>query len=87
VFINREGSGFAPGVDYAIGPDGQSIALGDLNGDGLPELVTANFRSDDLSVLFNTGDGRFANAVSYPDDVRPLQAMLVDVDADGALVW
>ena len=32
----------------------QSVAIGDLNGDGKPDLVTANSRPDTVSVLVNT---------------------------------
>ena len=36
-----------------------SVAIGDVNGDGRPDLVTANSGSDDVSVLLGNGDGTF----------------------------
>ena len=38
----------------------QSVAVGDFDGNGQQDLVTANVRSDDLTVLLGNGDGTFA---------------------------
>ena len=35
------------------------VAIGDVNGDGRPDLVTANNGSGDVSVLLGAGDGTF----------------------------
>jgi hypothetical protein len=44
-------------ISPSIGP--YSIAVGDFNLDGVPDVVTANFMSANASVLLGTGDGRF----------------------------
>jgi hypothetical protein len=46
----------------------QSVAVGDLNGDGKPDLA---FESDDtvgggISILLNTGNGTFSSGAYYP---------------------
>ena len=46
-----------------IGPN--SIALGDFNGDGTPDLVVANYEGNSLSVLLGNGDGTFRTHVDY----------------------
>jgi len=51
----------------SIGPC-QSLAVGDLNGDGKPDLA---FQSNDttgggISILLNTGSGTFGTAIYYP---------------------
>jgi hypothetical protein len=38
---------------FAVGVSPWSIALGDVNGDGNPDIVTANYGSNDVSVLLN----------------------------------
>ena len=50
---------FRPRVDYTIGLGPFSITAVDLNGDGLPDLATADFTSGTTSVLLNKGNGTF----------------------------
>ena len=45
---------FTTGQDFAVGSVPYSVSIGDLNGDGKPDLVVANLRSDTVSVLLNT---------------------------------
>lgn len=49
---------FADKVDYGVGDAPNSVAVADVNGDGRPDLVTANVDSDDVSLLLNQGNGR-----------------------------
>jgi hypothetical protein len=41
------------------------MAVGDLNGDGISDIATANSIDDTISVVLNNGDGTFQDAVSY----------------------
>jgi hypothetical protein len=43
-----------------------SVAVRDLNGDGIPDIAAVNFLSQDVSVLLGKGDGTFQAAVNYP---------------------
>ena len=45
--------GLAPNVDFPTGPGTRSISIGDINGDGKPDLAVANF-SNSASILLNT---------------------------------
>ena len=38
---------------FAVGSQPRAVVVADLNGDGLPDLVTANVASDDISVLLH----------------------------------
>jgi autotransporter translocation and assembly factor TamB len=49
---------FAPARNYGTGGGPTSVAIGDLNGDGKPDLVTANVYGNSASVLLNRGEGR-----------------------------
>jgi hypothetical protein len=57
IMLGQAGGGFASPSTYSIGagssPSG--IALGDVNGDGRADIVTANVGSSTVSVLLNTG--------------------------------
>lgn len=90
--------------DAKTGPPGgtppgrapQRVVAGDLNKDGIPDLVTANFLGDAVSVLLGHGDGTFASAVTYSaleDPTVPLgtgqrgngtqSLVIADFDGDG----
>ena len=62
---NGDGS-FQAAVSFAAGDAPISVAVADLDGDSVPDLVTANgYGSDDVSVLLGNGDGSFQAAVSF----------------------
>ena len=43
-----------PNSTFGVGMNSQSVAVGDLTGDGKPDLVVANYISNSLSILVNT---------------------------------
>jgi hypothetical protein len=55
---NGDGTFQAIPISYVAGAGPTSVAVADLNGDGLPDLVVANAYFDSLSILFN--DGKWA---------------------------
>jgi chitobiase/beta-hexosaminidase-like protein/VCBS repeat protein/List-Bact-rpt repeat protein/FG-GAP repeat protein len=55
-----------PAADYFTGDSPSSVAVGDFNGDGRPDLAVANLYSNNVSVLLNNGNGTFQAAVNYP---------------------
>lgn len=78
---NGDGT-FAAAVNYAAGTNPSAIALGDLDGDGKPDLVIANQKPGGLAVLLNKGDGTFGAAVNYAGPSFDAIA-LGDLDGDG----
>lgn len=50
---------FGSPVEYSTGNGPSGIGLGDLNNDGIPDLVTAGHMSDSISTLLGVGDGSF----------------------------
>jgi hypothetical protein len=56
---------FARARSYAAGHGPWSVAIGDLNGDGKPDLATANLNGRSVSVLLNGGDGSFRARRDY----------------------
>lgn len=61
----------------------QGFQLGDVDEDGLPDVVSEMFGEDDVVVAYGQGDGSFSGTqVVLPDHGRP---MLDDFDGDGHL--
>ena len=61
------GDGTLPAADQLCDRQGTplTIAIGDLNGDGKPDLVTANDNNDTVSVFLGNGDGTFQAQTTY----------------------
>ncbi|MET7785134.1 FG-GAP-like repeat-containing protein [Streptomyces sp900116325] len=79
-------STFAPKVDYPTGTGPNSVAVGDFNGDGHVDLVTANASgTDTVSVLLNNGNGTFVAKTDYPTGTGPNSVAVGDFNDDGAL--
>jgi hypothetical protein len=80
---NGEGV-FATAVNYPTGKTPQSVAVGDFNGDLMPDLVVANFDDSNVSVLLGYGKGVFASAttVSYPMGIGPVFVAVGDFNSD-----
>ena len=91
--IGRRGvineTSFAPDVRFPVGDYAFNIAMGDLDGDGKPDLVTANIETADISVLRNTAragaiDGdSFAPRLDLPTVGRAFDVAIGDLDRDG----
>ena len=81
----------AAGSPFKVGGDvPTSIAVGDVDGDHLLDLVTANAGSDTLSVLLGQPDHSFRSAPGSPfqagphsPPVQPFAVAIADIDADG----
>jgi hypothetical protein len=64
--------------------DGPSAIISvDLNGDGIPDLVTANEFSNDISVRLGKGDGTFGAEKRFPAGNEPFYAVAGDFNSNG----
>lgn len=61
----------------------QSIAVVDVNGDGLPDLEIADSGSNVIAVLTGNGDGTFQSPVFYPAGGTPTGIAVADLNHDG----
>jgi hypothetical protein len=80
-------SSFADAVEVAVGNLPLDVAIADLNGDGLPDVVVANSGTDDVSILVNTTapgatTPSFEPSVDVPVAPSPFAVLVVDLNAD-----
>jgi hypothetical protein len=86
---NGDGTFQAP-RKFAVGMLPYTVAIGDVNGDGHPDIVAvtqvnaAQSQSKNaVSVLIGHGDGTFAAAASYAVGSNPVSVAIADFNGDG----
>jgi len=72
----------APGSPFAVGGAPASLAVADLNGDGVPDLVTSN-HTGGVSVLIGSGSGAFTVTAGPATGVFADSVAVGDVNGDG----
>ena len=89
LFLNTSTVGninFAPRVDFSSATFPISVGIGDIDGDGKPDIVTANNSSATITVLQNlstSGNLNFSSALSRTTGSSPRSVSLGDIDGDG----
>jgi hypothetical protein len=69
----------------AVGRFVWSVAVGDFNGDGRPDLAVASSGSNDVSALLGIGDGIFQAGQSFTAGNSPVSVAVGDFNGDGRL--
>ncbi|MGB7622245.1 MAG: VCBS repeat-containing protein [Terriglobia bacterium] len=69
--------------NFVAGYAPTALAFGDVNGDGLQDIVVANSSSDDISILLGKGDGTFSAARNYADIFSTSFVTKADFNGDG----
>src|SRR5207302_6303930 len=86
---NRDGT-FRAALTFAAGSGPYSVAVGDFNGDGRPDLAVANYGSmqqpgTTITVMLGNGDGTFRAATTNTVDRNPSFVVVGDFNGDGKL--
>jgi FG-GAP-like repeat/Abnormal spindle-like microcephaly-assoc'd, ASPM-SPD-2-Hydin len=72
-------------TDLTVGTAPASVISADVNGDGKPDLVVANGKSNTISVLLGTGNGTFASQATFATGSAPYGVAAGDFNGDGKL--
>ena len=82
VLLGQGGGTFAPPVFYDVGQNPSDIAIGDLDGDGYPDLAISNKDDNTVSILVNLQDGSFAPSFTVDVGAAPTSVDIVDLNLD-----
>jgi len=78
------GDGTFGGIaSYDTGLRASSVAIGDLDGDGKPDLAVSNAEPNTVSVLPGNGDGTFGPKVDFGTGFAPASVAIGDLNGDG----
>jgi hypothetical protein len=82
---------FSPQVSYAVSGEPRSISVGDLDGDGQPDLAIATiaagqpFQPGTVVVMRNQGGGVFGTSAGYATGNSPVAVAVGDLNGDGLM--
>jgi hypothetical protein len=62
-----DASSFAAKVDFTTGVNPFGLAIGDVDGDGRPDLITTNYNGNSISVLWNKKSQTIINFTTIPN--------------------
>ncbi len=86
IYLNHGGLDFGDPISIPAGDSPRDIAAGDLDGNGLADLVVVNRNNNTISILPGLGQGRFGvPSLELPTGVSPRQVVLADITGDGVL--
>jgi hypothetical protein len=83
VLLGNSDGTFRTRQTFDVGEEPYSVTLADVNGDGRPDLVTANRAENTVSVLLGTGDGTLQPQQKLDVGSGPISVALADVNGDG----
>jgi len=89
VYRNTSSTGiisFATNIDYTTGLYPEGTSIGDIDGDGKPDIVVTEINSFMLSIFRNTssvGTISFAPRISFATGFNPEFVIIRDLDGDG----
>ncbi len=80
--LHAQGVSFIARRDFPAGTQPAAVAVGDFNGDGVPDLAVAN-SANSVSVLLGNGDGNFQAPLIFPVGIGPQSVVVGDFNGDG----
>jgi hypothetical protein len=86
--VTADAQTFGPANNLTAGLGAHSVAVGDFNGDGIPDLASANAGNGTggtVSIFLGVGDGTFGPKTDLPADRNALSVAVGDFNKDGKL--
>jgi hypothetical protein len=82
VLLNNGDGTFAAPVNYAVGNSPCNVAVADMNGDTVLDLIVANKSDNSLTVLLNQGNGTFVAQAAFTVPAAPVSITAGDFNND-----
>ncbi|CAF1144368.1 unnamed protein product [Adineta steineri] len=86
IFFNTGYGIFINWTTFSTGIDSQPkyVSVVDVNGDNKPDLIVGNFKTSNVGVLLNAGNGRFLNQTIYSTgpNSEPRSVFVADINCD-----
>jgi streptogramin lyase len=79
------GEGMGAAVNYGVGSHPQTVATGDFDGDGTPDLAVVNRDDGTVSILLGNRDGTFRTGQTFAVGAVPVSVVVGDFNGDGKL--
>lgn len=76
---------FLPPTNFGAGINPRSIVSADFNGDGNMDIASANYGSNNVSVLLGNGLGGFGTATNFAVGTAPQSITSADFNGDGKM--
>jgi uncharacterized protein (TIGR03437 family) len=86
VLLNNGAGGFAAPILYNAGVNPITASIGDINGDGKPDLIVGTNDSNfdgALAIFLNNGSGGFGTATLVATECDPSSIVIHDFNGDG----
>ncbi len=85
VLTNDGSGGFGSNATLNVGNNPVWVVAADVNGDGKPDLISANENDGTLTVLTNNGSGGFGSNATLNVGSQPMCVVAADFNGDGKM--